>query len=61
MALAPECWGLVVIFGPLCAVLGRFFNKSPDSSVRSFARHSRDIAFGAAMMVSCTDRPDNAT
>jgi hypothetical protein len=67
MALAPKAaWagesaGVLWLFLALCAVLGRFFTKSPDSSVRSFARHSRDVAFGAMMMVYCIDRPHNAT
>jgi len=67
MALAPKAaWagesaGALWLFLVSCAVLGRFFTKSPDSSVRSFARHSRDVAFGAVMMVSCIDRSHNAT
>ena len=67
MALAPKAaWagesaGASWLFLALCAVLGRFFTKSPDSSVRSFARNSRDVAFGAMMMVPCIDHPHNAT
>lgn len=67
MALAPKAaWasesaGVSWLFLAMYAVLGHFRSKSPDSSVRSLAHHSRVVASEAVMMVSCIGRLHDAT